>query len=114
MGDVGRPVVADFQPERIEQRPGLGVGQPGQVDVGDRQRVEQRYVRDGAFQSRGLVGEPFRVGAQLGEANVDVADQVAVRVIGQLKRSNEPLAPGGDVVLLSPDARDVLLPPPVV
>ena len=109
----GRSVVADLQPEGVEQRSCLRVGQPRQVDRGDWQRVEHRKIWNSDFQSSDLVGEPFRVGAQLGEAGVDVADEVTGRVVGKLQGPHQALAPGGDVVLLPPDALDLLLPSPV-
>jgi hypothetical protein len=45
----------------------------------------------GAFQSSGLLSEPFQVGAQLGEADVDVADEVAVPGVCQLTRPTSRL-----------------------
>lgn len=45
-GAVPRPVIVDLQPEGVEQREGLQVGQPRQVEICDRQRVEQGRRRD--------------------------------------------------------------------
>ena len=96
MCGVGRPVVPDDQPERVEQGSGLLIGQARQVDFANRQRVE--YTQVGGVAGLSLqLGELFGLGSQFGETRVDVADQFAVRVVSQLKAPDEPPAPSGEV-----------------
>jgi hypothetical protein len=87
-------VVADFEPERLEQAAGYLVGHAVQVDSCDWQVVEQYGVTGLAdlFLSFGeLAFQPGAVGAQFGAAFFDVADEVLVDVVGEALAACVPL-----------------------
>lgn len=87
-------VVVDLQPEGLEQGARKFHRQLLDVDLRDRQRVDQVRVggvEDAALKVPESIFELFLVGAEFDPSGVDVADVVLVRFVDELEVPDDPL-----------------------